>query len=664
MSIYIVTGGTGFIGRHLLPRLLILEPEAEVFVLVRACSVETLNELAHEWDGGERVRPLTCDFNAPGFGLDRPAPSADHVLNLSADYGLTVGDDQAAANVAATRAVVELARQCDATLHHVSSIAVAGDWCGEFSERDFDLGQGFPTLHHRMAFEVEKIVRESGVRHRVYRPSAIVGDSRTGEIAEVDGLYFFFPLFRIFAQLPSSLPMPMTDLGVTNVVPVDYVADAMVELMRRSDLDGRTFHLANPRMQSSVEIGASLVAAAGGPNRTVIVPVQVLVKLLQSSHLLATAMKRYHIPSSLLRAIVVRAVFTSVETRNALAESGIRVPAFAEYAGNLWRYWEREVDPARNRRTPAGGPLTGRHVLITGASSGIGRAAALAVAAKGAMVLLLARRESELDEVVMEIRAAGGEAFGYPCDITDAEAVDRTVKDILAEHGHVDMLVNNAGRSIRRSLHRSTDRVHDFDRTMAVNYIGAVRLVLALAPQMRERRFGHIVNVSSSAVQVAPPRYAAYAASKAALDKFTEVAAVEMMSDGVTFTTIHMPLVDTPMSAPSKNYEVFPSRSADWAAAVVVRALVERPRRIDTPAGTAGELGSLFTPGIMARTLHDLYRRFPDSAAAKGEAERKGANPPIALSKSGLARPARPEAVRVIVRAARRAATLIPGAYW
>ncbi|MGC4987968.1 SDR family NAD(P)-dependent oxidoreductase [Nocardia salmonicida] len=305
-----------------------------------------------------------------------------------------------------------------------------------------------------------------------------------------------------------------------------------------------------------------------------------------------------------------------------------------------------------------------RHVLITGASSGIGRAAARAVAEKGAVVMLLARRESELDEVVMEIRDAGGEAFGYPCDITDAESVDRTVEAVLAEHDHVDMLVNNAGRSIRRSLQRSTDRVHDFDRTMAVNYIGAVRLVLALTPRMRERRFGHIVNVSSSAVQVAPPRYAAYAASKAALDKFTEVAAVEMMSDGVTFTTIHMPLVDTPMSAPSKNYEVFPSRSVDWAAAVVVRALVERPTRIDTPAGTAGEFGSLFTPGIMSRTLHDLYRRFPDSAAAKGEAKQLDTIPPTTPAKPRPARRGRPEAVRVMVRTARRATRLIPGVYW
>ncbi|MFD7845916.1 SDR family NAD(P)-dependent oxidoreductase [Nocardia sp. NPDC059764] len=306
----------------------------------------------------------------------------------------------------------------------------------------------------------------------------------------------------------------------------------------------------------------------------------------------------------------------------------------------------------------------GRHVLITGASSGIGRAAALAVAEKGAVVFLLARRETELDEVVREIRDAGGEGFGYPCDITDGDSVDRTVKTVLSQHGHIDMLVNNAGRSIRRSLHRSIDRVHDFERTMAVNYVGAVRLILALTPQMRERGFGHIVNVSSSAVQVAPPRYAAYAASKAALDKFTEVAAVEMLSDGVTFTTIHMPLVETPMIAPSKDYETYPSRSVAWAAAVVVRALVERPKRIDTPAGTAGEFGSRFTPGLTARALHKMYRSSPDSAAAKGEAETAKTTSQVTSAKLRPTRRSRSKAVLVLTRAARRAARLIPGVYW
>ncbi|NUS42330.1 MAG: SDR family NAD(P)-dependent oxidoreductase [Streptomycetaceae bacterium] len=266
-----------------------------------------------------------------------------------------------------------------------------------------------------------------------------------------------------------------------------------------------------------------------------------------------------------------------------------------------------------------GSKLAERNVVITGASSGIGKASAVAAAAEGACVLLLARRAPELDEVVQEIRAAGGTAHGYQCDVTDPDSVDKTVKAILGEHGHVDMLVNNAGRSIRRALHRSTDRLHDYERTMAVNYFGALRMIMALLPSMRERRFGHVVNISSAGVQLATPRYSAYLASKAALDKFTEVAAAETLADGITFTTVHMPLVKTPMIAPSTGYNAGPTYSVEWAAAQVVKAMVKRPKRVDTVHGAAAEYWGMVTPKIKDRIMHQFYRRYPDSPAAKGE---------------------------------------------
>ncbi|MFF0542679.1 SDR family NAD(P)-dependent oxidoreductase [Nocardia thailandica] len=311
--------------------------------------------------------------------------------------------------------------------------------------------------------------------------------------------------------------------------------------------------------------------------------------------------------------------------------------------------------PARNTRD-----LTGLHVVITGASSGIGRAAAEAVAAKGAVVLLLARRPEELESAVAEIRAAGGRAHAYPCDVTDGESVDTTIAAVLAEHGHVDMLVNNAGRSIRRAIHRSTDRLHDYERTMAVNYFGALRMTLALLPQMRERGFGHIVNISSAGVQVATPRYSAYLASKAALDKFTEVAAVETLADGVGFTTIHMPLVRTPMIAPSGHQGR--TESPEWAAATIVRALTERPKRIDVPLGTFAEYGALLTPRLRDRMLHRYYRALPDSPAAKGEQETvAAATEPQATAPAPRQRSA---ARKATGSALRRAARWVPGTHW
>jgi NAD(P)-dependent dehydrogenase (short-subunit alcohol dehydrogenase family) len=343
-----------------------------------------------------------------------------------------------------------------------------------------------------------------------------------------------------------------------------------------------------------------------------------------------------------------------------LRGTGIEVPEFATYAPKLWRYWAEHLDPDRARRDDPDGPLVGRHVVITGASSGIGRASAVAVAQRGATVFALARNADALDELVDEIRAAGGQAHAFTCDVTDSASVEHTVKDILGRFGHVDYLVNNAGRSIRRSVSASTDRLHDYERVMAVNYFGAVRMVLALLPHWRERRFGHVVNVSSAGVQANSPKYSAYLPSKAALDAFAEVVGTETLSDHITFTNIHMPLVSTPMIAPSRRLNPMPPITAEHAAAMVVRGLVEKPARIDTPVGTLADLGTYFTPRLSRRVLHQIYLGYPDSAAARGE-ETEPTTPPPARHPRRAVRATRTARVP---RPVKQAVRLIPGVHW
>jgi NAD(P)-dependent dehydrogenase (short-subunit alcohol dehydrogenase family) len=273
-------------------------------------------------------------------------------------------------------------------------------------------------------------------------------------------------------------------------------------------------------------------------------------------------------------------------------------------------------------------------VLITGASSGIGRASALKVAAAGGVPLLVARNVERLEEVRAEIVAAGGAAYVYAADMSDMESVDRLVERVLADHRHVDMVVNNAGRSIRRSIALSYDRFHDFERTMQLNYFGAIRLIIGLLADMRERGFGHIVNISSIGVQTNPPRFSAYVASKAALDAFTRVVASETIGDGVTFTTIHMPLVRTPMIAPTKMYDAFPAITPEQAADMICEALRSRPKHMGTRLGTAGEVAYALSPKAVDRILHLAYRVFPDSAASRGQrdAEERASFEQIAMA--------------------------------
>jgi NAD(P)-dependent dehydrogenase (short-subunit alcohol dehydrogenase family) len=286
---------------------------------------------------------------------------------------------------------------------------------------------------------------------------------------------------------------------------------------------------------------------------------------------------------------------------------------------------------------------------------------------------MVARGRADLVAAAAAIAADGGVAHAYPCDITDPEAVDELVATVLADHRHVDYLVNNAGRSIRRSVLNSTDRMHDFERTMAVNYFGAVRLILALLPSMRARRFGHIVNISSIAVQTKVPRFAAYVASKSALDNFSEIAAVENRDAGITFTSVRMPLVRTPMIAPTDLYRSLPVPDPDRAAGIVVRALIDRPDRIDTPVGTFAQAVELLMPTVKRTIMHQGFRLFGESHAAQGntpvsEAKDTAAEEPAEGRAPGRGALVALEPVLLPLMAlpspAARIARVVPGLHW
>ncbi|WIX81947.1 SDR family oxidoreductase [Amycolatopsis carbonis] len=653
MATFLVTGATGLIGRQF-TRLLLMRPDAErVALVVRASSREKLAKLVDGWPHADRVTLVTGDLGEPMLGVseeDRDdLRGVDHVVHLAALYDITADDETSIkANVDGTQHVVDLAADLRAgALHHVSSVAVAGDHEGLFTEDMFDVGQRLITPYHRTKFEAEKLVREQHeVPWRVYRPAVVVGDSDTGEMDKIDGPYYLFPAISRLAGLPD-VPIVGPDLGDTNVVPVDYVAKALLELVTTPGLDGRAFHLVNPEPQPVVSVYNAFARSAGAPTITVQLGdgfskgILGLVKL--SEHIPGftiardAVMERLGIPPVLLETMAFPSVFASTETRKALAGTGVEVPRLEDYAATLWRYWREHLDPFRARKHGPRGELDGRRVIITGASSGIGRATALKVAAAGGVPLLVARRQHELEEVRDEIIAAGGTASVYPADLTDEDSVHKAVDAMLAEHGRIDMLVNNAGRSIRRSIKLSYDRMHDYERAMAINYFGAVRLILAVLPHMSERKFGHIVNVSSIGVQGIAPRFSAYAASKAALDYFSRIAATETHGDGITFTTIHMPLVRTPMIRPTKIYDAFPTKSPEQAADMVMKALIARPKHIGTPAGQAIGLTYTLAPGLTDAIAYQGFRIFPDSTAAGGSGRLKIGRGEKHLSRAAMA---------------------------
>ena len=629
---YFVTGATGFIGRHLVERL--LEREGDVYVLVREGSADKLER----WRGQERVKPVFGDLSEPQLGIDDAAreqlAGVDHFIHCAAIYDIAADETQnALLNVGGTQNAVDLANALGAKcFHHMSSIAVAGDYDGHFTEDDFEEGQGFPTPYHRTKFESEKLVRERVQGPwRVYRPSIVVGNSKTGEMDKIDGPYYFFKVIqKLRYALPEWFPIVSLEFGRTNLVPVDYVAAVVDHIAHQDGLDGQVFHVVDPKPPRSGDVLNAFADAAHAPHAVMRVDKK-LADMLPKG-VLSYAMKipalqgikrgflaDLGIPEEALQNAELKTRFDARDTQRALAGSGIELPPLDSYATRLWDYWERNLDPDLFKDRSFEGAVNGRTVVITGASSGIGRAAALKIAAAGGIPLLVARTQEKLEEVKAEIEGAGGSAYVYPCDLSDFDAIEELVPRMLADHPAIDMLVNNAGRSIRRSVKLSYDRFHDYERTVGLNYLSPVKLMLGLLPHMVERGSGHIVNVSSIGVQTSPPRFSAYVASKSALDAFTRVVSSETIGDNVTFTTIHMPLVRTPMIAPTKIYDSFPTISPDEAADLICEAIRAKPKQINTRLGTFGEVAYALAPKAVDQILHMAYKVFPESAAASGK---------------------------------------------
>lgn len=333
-------------------------------------------------------------------------------------------------------------------------------------------------------------------------------------------------------------------------------------------------------------------------------------------------LRDFKIPKETLKFITYPTRFDNRETERALRGSGIKVPHLDDYAWRLWDYWERHLDPDLFVDRTLKGKVRNKVVVITGGSSGIGLATAEKVAAAGAVTIIVARGEEELFKARDAMKALGGKVFAYTADLADMADCDRLVEIILKDHGHVDILVNNAGRSIRRSIELSYDRFHDFERTMQLNYFGSLRLIMGFMPKMTERRKGHIINISSIGVLANSPRFSAYVASKAALDAFSRCAQGELSGKGISFTTINMPLVKTPMIAPTKMYDSVPTLTPDEAADLVVKGIIERPSRIATRLGIFASVVNALAPKAYEVVMSTAFELFPDSAAAKGD--RKG----------------------------------------
>ncbi|GAP35275.1 SDR family oxidoreductase [Piscinibacter sakaiensis] len=662
---YFVTGATGFIGKRLVKTLLARRGSVVHFLLRRESEAK-LPELLAGWGltGAARARavPVYGDLTQSRLGvapdeLKKLKGQVDHVYHLAAIYDLGADEEsQVRVNVDGTRHVVEFAKAVDAGhLHHVSSIAAAGLYEGVFREDMFEEAEGLDHPYFMTKHESEKIVRkECKVPWTVYRPAMVVGDSTTGEMDKIDGPYYFFKLIQRMRQiLPPWMPSIGLEGGRINIVPVDFVVAALDHISHaKLELNRRCFHLVDPEGYRVGDVLDIFGKAAHAPKMNLFVNAALLGFIPRSvkKGMMALApvrrvrnavMKDLGLPEDIFTFINYPTRFDSRDTQAALKGSGIACPNLRDYAWRLWDYWERHLDPALSIDRSLRGTVAGKVVLVTGGSSGIGLAAAIKFAEAGATTLICARDEAKLEEARKEILAAAGKdarVDTYSCDIADEAGCASLMAWIQEKHGGVDFLINNAGRSIRRAIESSYDRFHDFQRTMDLNYFGCLRVTMGLLPGMVAKKRGHVVNISSIGVLTNAPRFSAYVASKAALDAWTRCASSEYADLGITFTTINMPLVRTPMIAPTKIYNNVPTLSPEEAADMIAEACVHKPVRIATRLGVSGELLHALLPRVAQIVMNTSFRMFPDSAAAKGDKSGKPALSPEAIAMQQMMR--------------------------
>jgi len=636
---YFVTGGTGFIGRNLIDQL--VKRKGTIHVLVRRGSKTKFNRLVEQrWgDHKRRIVAVTGDLKKPALGVrkadaEKLQGKVRHFFHLAAVYDLAADNEaNEAANIGGTRHAIQFAEKIKAgRFHHTSSIAAAGLYQGTFREDMFEEATGLQHPYFRTKHESEGLVRRTcSIPWRIYRPAIVVGHSKTGEIDKIDGPYYFFKLIqKMRRMLPPWVPTLGLEGSRINMVPVDYVARAMDHIAHKPKLDGQCFHLTDPSPKRIGEVMNLFAEAAHAPLMSMridarlfsFIPAPVkqgLTMLPPVRRIIDQVLSDLGIPRDMLSFFSYPTRFDSRDTEKALKGSDIKVPPLEDYAWVLWDYWERHLDPELFIDRSLSGQVGGKVVLITGASSGIGKATAMMMGQAGAKVILVARGEEGLKETRAEIEAEGGTAFYYTADLSDMKRCEQLVEQVLADHGTVHVLVNNAGRSIRRSIQLSYDRFHDFERLMQLNYFGSLKLIMGFLPRMVEEGRGQVINISSIGVLSNAPRFSAYVASKAALDAFSRCAASEFADTGVSFTTINMPLVRTPMIAPTRIYDHVPTITPEEAADMIKQAVIYRPQRIATRLGVFAQILHATAPKISEIIMNSAFRMFPDSAAAQGK---------------------------------------------
>lgn len=650
--VYLITGATGFIGKHLIKELLAKRPNSIILCVTRESS---FGKIFANFPTLTNVIPIAGDVSQANLGINKDvlkglqSKTVNHFFHLAAVYDVKASKEaNEKANVTGTKEAVNVANALGSktTFQYTSSIAVAGDFDGIFTEEMFSEGQSFDHDYLRTKYEAEAVVRkECKIPFRIYRPGLVLGSSETGEADKIDGpMYLFKPLQRLARVVPSILTLPVIQGETMPIVPVDYVVKSMAYISHKKGLDGRVFHLVDPSPPTFVDMLNVFAKAAGAPQFSSNIPQFLLAMVprkvwaaVQDIPIIANAPNAVGshmlgVPEIVVSYLTSKVTYDDAGTQEALRGSGIKCPPLVSYGWKLWDYYARYLDPAVDKFGALRAEVSGKIAVVTGSSDGIGEVLAKRLALAGAKVVLVARSKDKLEVVQKVIIENGGQAFIQVADLSDKDSTNKAMADILKAHGRVDFLINNAGRSIRRSVEYQTDpsRFHDFTRTMDLNAYGALRMILGVLPSMRKQKCGQIINVSSIGVMTGPGRFAAYVSSKAYLDAFTRCVSSEVSKDNIVFSTAYIPLTRTKMVVSKENkYDHVKLYTPEQSAGLIERAIVTKERKVLTSTAWWTSIAYFLWPSAVEAILNLMFQLEPEappegqveSVTAKGDKE-------------------------------------------
>ena len=603
---FFLTGASGFLGKYLLELLckdqdvktiyLLLQDKSRLDYIEQHLLNKNIQMKKIVFIQGD-ITKKNLDITENKFNL--LLGNIDKIYHLAALYDLNANSKKLdLINHQGTKNTLEFAQKIKAkSFDYISSIAVAGNFSGKFFENDNLKKPKTKNAYYESKYKAELHIHNNcNIVYKIFRPGIIVGSSIDGYIEKVDGIYYIFNLLsELKKNLPAWFSLACPEGGILNLVPVDYVAKA-IHKISKSQTKNDIFHITDSAPYSFGQIIELLLQEQNSPKINFTIKNSFLnflpkgfLSFLKNNYFLSkiysVLLEYYKIPKSSLEFINYKTFFDNKNSQKILNKESINCPNLKSYIDVLYQYWDKNKNIENQKEQALVTEIKNKHIVLTGATSGIGLETLKALSCYNINLTVIARDLVKLDKKITDIKNIKANIYKIKADFTDERQIKKAITKSITKFKNVDIIINNAGFSIRRDILKSNNDLENYKKLMQINYFAPLSLILSALDSMKQQNSGHIINISSIGVLTKAPKFSGYIAAKSALENFSYAADAELDKHNIKFTNINMPLVATPMINPVKIYKDIPTISSIDAKDLIMEAIIKKPKRIATKIG-------------------------------------------------------------------------------